>query len=356
MALKSPLYMENNTDSQNADEFRLLTKGLLGGVTGTTSGVAHPDHLRVTERAGTPTMGVDIAPGHIFIEGSRNSAQGTYHLYNDAVIQVPFADSDPTNPRIDIVYIRLRDSAYDVGFTGDDDAEPRVEQGVAAAVPVAPTITDEDYIELARVLVPASATAIEDGDITDTRARVRSLDGKLVVPTVGLLPSIAFKGQGGYTLDTGKEYRYSGSAWVEVGTDGQWTAWTPTIKWGTTVHTPGAVEGRFMRDGRKIEAHLHWKVGTVSGTGQIYFSLPVQPAGIAAAGIIQDYMNVVGWGNTITVPGGSVTTVLVNYDYSSSQAFMRTTAASSAGITHNVTNTWATGDEFHVYLAYEAAT
>lgn len=170
MTIRNGLFFENNKTGQHAQDVRLMLKALLGGVTGRAGGVVGVDALKVTEKAGTPDMSVDVAPGHFFIEGSRNSAQGTYHGYNDATINVPLSASDPTNPRIDIIYIRVEDSQYDAGFdTLDMFSQPRVAEGTPAAVPDPPTITDEDYIELARVTVGAGVSAIEDADITDRR-------------------------------------------------------------------------------------------------------------------------------------------------------------------------------------------
>lgn len=243
MALKQPLFFENNTTSQNADEVRLLVKGLLGGVTGETSGVAHPDHFKVTEKSGTPDMSVDVAAGHIFIEGSRNSAQGTYHLYNDATVNVPLSASDPTNPRIDIIYVRLRDSAYDVGFDGDDDAEIVVAEGTPAAVPVAPTITDEDYVELAHVTVGANVSAIEDADIEDKRvassvwSRPRGFVGVTNLSGSAGGTETALTGSVVHTAEAGRRYKVIAQYGVFTSTD------------------QGNITFRLKRDGSTVATH-----------------------------------------------------------------------------------------------------
>jgi hypothetical protein len=235
MALKSPLFTENNVTAQNADEVRLMLKGLLGGVTGETSGVAHPDHLEVTERAGSTNMSVDVAAGHIFIEGSRNGAQGTYHLYNDATINVPISASDATNDRIDVVYIRLRDSAYDVGFTGLDDAELLVAEGTPAGAPDVPTITDEDYVELARITVTASSTVVTDSDINDRR----------ILGGVGRIPTCKVARAATQSIPNGSptQITWDLRRW---GPAGMWTSGqtiTIPVKGIWRVHTVGSFAG-----------------------------------------------------------------------------------------------------------------
>lgn len=166
MAMKAVLFTENG-GSQNADEARLLIRGLLGGVA--TTGVLDAAHLKVSQRAAGVNLSVDVAPGHMFIEGQRSTVQGTYHVYNDAVINVPLSAADPTNPRIDVIYVRLRDSGYDGAFAGQDDSPVLVAQGTAAGSPAAPTPSGTDFVVLARVAVAAADTTIVNGDITDMR-------------------------------------------------------------------------------------------------------------------------------------------------------------------------------------------
>lgn len=172
MAMKSLLFTENGA-SQNADEARLLVRGLLGAAVGSATGVVTSDHLKVTQRAAGVNMSVDVAVGHMFVEGQRSTAQGVYHLYNDAVANVVLSAADPTNPRIDVIYVRVRDSAYDGAFAGQDDSPILVAQGTAAGSPVAPTPSGTDFVVLARVAVAAGATTIVNANITDLRTVLR---------------------------------------------------------------------------------------------------------------------------------------------------------------------------------------
>lgn len=203
-----PSWLENSA-LHRARGYRQLLGSLLGsGV----SGVASSGALAVTEKSGTPTMSVDVAAGGCVIASSRSTAQGTYHAYNDAVVNVPLSAADATNPRIDRVLVQVRDEEQDAGLT-DNDVRIFVEQGTPAASPTVPTISVDDYLELAQVLVPASATSITNSDITDKRRQVVARGGVLPC-TATTRPSSPFVGQQIYETDTGNSRLWNGSSWV----------------------------------------------------------------------------------------------------------------------------------------------
>jgi hypothetical protein len=80
--------------------------------------------------------------------------------------------ADPTNPRRDLVVVRIRDAAY---FGATNSWDLFVITGTPAASPVDPTIpSDGSYLLLARVAVAAGATSITNANITDLRAFVFS--------------------------------------------------------------------------------------------------------------------------------------------------------------------------------------
>lgn len=119
--------------------------------------------------AGAPDMTVDVAAGAAFVRNDLATHGGTYHVYNDATVNLPIAPADPTNPRKDLVAVRIRDSIY---AGGDDDAALVVLAGAPAASPAEPAVPlDGSYLVVALVDVPAGATAITSGLITDRRPR-----------------------------------------------------------------------------------------------------------------------------------------------------------------------------------------
>lgn len=159
----APAWMENS-DQHHAVIYRQLVRGL----TNSASGVVGSSALAVTEKSGTADMSVDVAAGGALIPSTRSAHQGSYYAYNDGVLNVPITASHPTNDRIDRILIQVRDSAQDVALT-QDDMTILVVEGTPASVPVLPSITVDDWIELARVLVPAAATSITNAEITDVR-------------------------------------------------------------------------------------------------------------------------------------------------------------------------------------------
>lgn len=119
--------------------------------------------LQVTD--GAAGLQVNVAAGRAFIQGDSVSDQGMYVVYNDATEVLTATTANPTNPRIDLVVARVRDSQY----TGsDDDWILEIVAGTPAASPVAPALPST-AIALAQISVLAGATTLAAGDITDLR-------------------------------------------------------------------------------------------------------------------------------------------------------------------------------------------
>lgn len=102
-------------------------------------------------------MQVKVQPGEAYIEGTR--------FASDAIETLPISAADATNPRIDLVVLRLDTVAGTVDFA--------VLTGTAAASPTAPLPTQTTTrweLPLAQVAVAANATTIAAGNVTDLRA------------------------------------------------------------------------------------------------------------------------------------------------------------------------------------------
>ena len=174
-------------------------------------GVVAAAELAVTERAGTSNMSVDVAGGRCFIAGTEGTYQGTYFAENRGSTNLPLAAADSTNGRIDLVVVRVRDSAYSGGL---DTVAIEVVTGTPAIGPVAPT-APSNSLQLAVITVPAGATSVVDANISDSRVITGGeslpltggvLSGDLTVNAdtaterllagagTALLPSIAFGG------------------------------------------------------------------------------------------------------------------------------------------------------------------
>lgn len=127
----------------------------------------------------TVRVGSGVAGDVAYVQGDANSLQGIYTVQNsdsfvgDANSDVPIAPADATNPRHDLIVLRVFDDAED--SSTQNTALVDVVTGTPAATPADPAVPDTTLV-LARVVVPAGATSITNSDIVDLRvqATIRS--------------------------------------------------------------------------------------------------------------------------------------------------------------------------------------
>lgn len=231
MGVLDALWHQNTAD-HSAVEYRLMLAGLLGG----RSGVAHPDHLKVTQHAGTPNGTIDVAPGTAFIAGSEQTWQGMYAVSLDTVVSRTVTPTGG-DPRIDLVIARVRDTIYSAG---GDDEDIVVVAGEAAPAPAPPALLDlgyRNYLILAAIQVPASTSVITNAMITQFGARATTVGG-VIVCTSGSRPGSAPAGQTIYETDTGRL-----AVWDTTGTPGWKLIGGPSIQSGVVpislVNAPG---------------------------------------------------------------------------------------------------------------------
>lgn len=141
-------------------------------------GIVNVGDFKVAQRGAGANMSVDVAAGDAWVQGDNTARQGTYHVGNDATVNVAIAAAHATNPRIDQVVLRIYDSTV---IGGEKDlAVIEVVSGTATAGASLSNLTGaaalpSSAIRLAYVLVPAAATKIETASI-----------GNLVDPRRGL--------------------------------------------------------------------------------------------------------------------------------------------------------------------------
>lgn len=158
----------------NADVVRQAVSGMIpaGG------GVINSGDFAVSQTT-TPSMGVRVAPGRIWvpgtnlanISGTTFSKQAMYFALNDASATLTVDPADATNPRIDVVYVAFRDSLYSGTV---DDVYMDVLTGTPAVTPTVPTAPANSMV-LAQVAVAANATSITTGNITNKLGTALSL-------------------------------------------------------------------------------------------------------------------------------------------------------------------------------------
>lgn len=147
--------------THDAEVYRLIF------ISGVFSGVEN--ELEVVEND-PPSMSVKVKAGWSFVYG--------FWYHNDAVLIKSLGASDPVNPRIDRIILRL-----DVAENFKISCE--VLEGTPAAEPTPPELTQTASIyeiSLAQVLVGAGVTSVTNANITDER-EYASLGDKYVTLT-----------------------------------------------------------------------------------------------------------------------------------------------------------------------------
>lgn len=166
MALTDAVWLQNLTYS--AEQTRrfvtaLLTRGAtigsaVGGLVGST------DFLVTYAGSG---LNVSAAAGEGYVAGSSTTSQGAYYARGSTATSLTPASANPTNPRIDLIYVQVNDTAY-TGSTNNATCS------IATGTPSsganltnktgAPSLPVSSYA-LAYVLIPANASTISNVDI-----------------------------------------------------------------------------------------------------------------------------------------------------------------------------------------------
>lgn len=108
-------------------------------------------NLKVTAQT-VPAMSVKVSAGVCSINGA--------FLQNTASYTVSIASNTASYPRIDAIVAYISGTTYQI----------KVLQGTANTSPSAPSTTSSYYVKLAEVYVGVGVTAIQDSNITDSRA------------------------------------------------------------------------------------------------------------------------------------------------------------------------------------------
>lgn len=98
---------------------------------------------------------ITVTAGVAVVQGGSATTQGPYMAYSDATTTLTLTAADGTNPRVDLVYMRVRDT--DADASGARDGTILYLAGTASASPVAPTpASTPSYTVLATISVPKS--------------------------------------------------------------------------------------------------------------------------------------------------------------------------------------------------------
>ncbi|MFH9265767.1 hypothetical protein [Streptomyces sp. NPDC017546] len=205
---------QSRADTRLAPVGTMAPTGALTSAGGVIPGSENGAHLMSAlyvygEVAG---MRATVAPGRAVIQG--RGPAGAYPVVLTDYTEVAFDDGNASNPRIDVVVLRVLDAQFD-DEDGRTEAVLEVVQGAPAASPEPPRLPPTS-LPLAQVRIPAGASAGTGG--IDWANAVYDLR----VPTVAvggiLAESWARDVPGGYVgqyRDTVTDYqRWDGTRWV----------------------------------------------------------------------------------------------------------------------------------------------
>lgn len=201
-----PFALQNG--SHSADLFRQAVSSLVppGG------GLVTSGDLAVTQ-TGSPSMNILVGVGRAWVPGTNVgnvtggnfSKQAMYFALNDAAATVTVGTSDPTNPRIDVVYLAIQDSQY---AGTNNTAVLGIAQGVptsGATYPANATAIPSNAIALAWMNVTAGAASIDNAHITAIQnpylQPLARQHAEWTFSATGV-PSVTVWGTGALTLDT----------------------------------------------------------------------------------------------------------------------------------------------------------
>lgn len=211
MAIGAVPYALQNA-SHSASVFRIAQSAPFA-----TGGILASNELPVSQQ-GTPNMSVILGPGRCQVVGNSVSppagqvwtTQAQYNAYNDANLTLTVAASNPTNPRIDAVYIQVQDSFYS---GASNTAIAGVVTGTPAASPVAPSVPTNSIL-IAYIAVAANATTIVNANIS-YQASVATLLGVVPSNQIASLRVIPTSAVGG-TLGANGQVTFSSASAVSI--------------------------------------------------------------------------------------------------------------------------------------------
>jgi hypothetical protein len=202
-----------------------------------TPGIILPGELAVSQQS-SPNMSVQVGPGRAKVAGSQITppsgllftTQGMYDVLNDAPVTLTVSAADPTNPRIDTVYVQVQDSFY-AGSV--DQVVLGIATGLAAASPTPPNLPS-NALALANVAVAANTTTIVTANISQNALYVGPVGGFLFAGTQALLNTVTSVNIGDHatvfadsSVANNGDYVWTGTAWRLATGDTGWVAMTP---------------------------------------------------------------------------------------------------------------------------------
>lgn len=295
-----------------------------------TAGNFAPVDLIVTQ-TGSPSMGCLVNSGSAVVA---NASRGPYVFCNPtAGVALTLATSNPTNPRIDLVYVQVIDNPPDTGTTGGIIG---VVTGTPAGSPTVPPLpTNGVCIPLAQIAVGANVSSISNANITDVRKSAgpspRFMLSGDALSDPGFrcgelrqrVAPASYQTNGGFEIFTdhwGFDNQWHGmfqpqtffGVWQASGTSSITVTTTETLLYTITIPDPGVAY--------YLEANIgmEWNASTASGSSAVATVHLTNLAGTALCGAVDSVANT-GFGEVSgtrmlkTTPGSGLQPQLIRY-------------------------------------------
>lgn len=252
------------------------TATFAGGISPTTQGGSHGviggGDLLVSISSG---LQMTVAAGGCFINGTSANIQGCYYGYNDAAYAGAnvLLSAHNAQPRIDLIYARVRDNAEDAG--GSTLFELNKATGTPAGSPTPPTVPSGCLV-LAQIAVPATSGAVT---VTDTRCFAAGLGGLIRCKSTTRPTGVAlWTGQPIYETDTTSILVYTGSGFDIVSEAAQ--AWNVTsITQSGSVACTTTSGSHYQRNRGTFDAILEVTATASGAAGAITIPTPLTLTG-----------------------------------------------------------------------------
>lgn len=199
----SPAY----TGQQFRQAMSALVYNTTNRAVGSTGGTILGRQATISSTTVTWTCGAFVA----IVDPDFTSTQGSYFVSSDAAVTGALTAPNATNPRYDIIYVQVNDTAID--SSGSRNATVSYLAGTAAPSPTIPA-TPARSLLLGWLLVPASGGGSPAG--TQTNLYTCAVGGLLPVSSAAVRDALfaaPVEGMWVDDLNVGGAYRYSGSAW-----------------------------------------------------------------------------------------------------------------------------------------------
>jgi len=283
MASTDPLWLPSI--SYDETELRKMDSALVmadGTALGSRPGIRPGDIGLAVSLAGT-TVNVTAGTAALY-----RSGQGVYRAQLAATSPGTLAAANATFARIDLVYLRVWDTAVD--SSGLRKADTVLLTGTPSGSPAIPSPgATEIYIPLATINVPnTGGGGTGAATVSTTIRQVTVAPGGILPVTSAADIAIAgtYTGQARYnTVRACPEY-WSGSAWLAQGDSATFVPTFTAISGGASVGN-GTLTSRWTRLGNQIQWSGSFTIGSTTngGSGLWFLSLPAaQAAGFTRLG------------------------------------------------------------------------